>query len=238
MPRIVRLDNVQQFQAIQFSVDAGHVGGPVVIPSACQVQIQWTVPTGKTALSVLYGTVGAGFTPTTAIADALKTALTSGAAAVALLQQLGTDFGITAIRLRDVRTANLPLVSSATTNVPGTAASIGMPAEVAVCVTLRTAKTGQSGRGRFYIPGFSNATNAAGNVILAATITAVQNWAQGIPAIFTTNGLTMCLGLPARGLYTGDTGTVHPARVAQTVPVTQLLVRDNHWDSQRRRGLK
>jgi hypothetical protein len=69
-------------------------------------------------------------------------------------------------------------------------------------------------------------------------VTSVQNWANGIPAIFTTNGLTLALGLPARSAYTGTTGTPHPARVAATLPVTSLLVRDNHWDSQRRRGLK
>jgi hypothetical protein len=239
MPRIVNLANLQPFQAVNLLSDPGAIGGPIVIPSACQVVFAWQCPDSKFGLNVLYGNIGAGFTPTAAIADALKTALTSGAAWTALALQLFTGSGFSAVRLRDVRSANNPFISSATTVVPGTSSSAtALPSEVSLAVTLRTARTGPGARGRFYVPCWTPFAQSTTDTVTAGAVTALQNWANGIPAIFAAQGLTLCLGLPARAAYTGTTGTIHQARVAQTMPVTSLLVRDNHWDSQRRRGLK
>jgi len=77
-----------------------------------------------------------------------------------------------------------------------------------------------------------------GNIISPATMTAIQTWANTIVAALAGQGYTLVIGHVARQAYTGSTGTAHPARAAGTVVITSVTVRDNHWDSQRRRGLK
>jgi hypothetical protein len=96
------------------------------------------------------------------------------------------------------------------------------------------------GRGRYYIPGFASNAVGAGGVIAAACVTAINNWAGNVA----NSGLSaiigpQVLGLPARAAYTSPiTGRNFPARNAQTVALTGVQMKDNHWDSQRRRGLK
>jgi hypothetical protein len=138
----------------------------------------------------------------------------------------------------DIRQANLPLVSSTGAATAGTSSGTAMPSEVSIAVTLRTNRTGPGGRGRFYIPGWSNTALGAGDVVAPAAITAINNWLGNLGTAYAGAGLTQGLVLPARQAYTGSTGTSHPARTAQMLPVTGITVRDNHWDSQRRRGLK
>jgi hypothetical protein len=89
-----------------------------------------------------------------------------------------------------------------------------------------------------YIPGYALTEVAAQNIINAGTVNDTTAWAAGFIGIYSAQGYTMVVGQKARGAYTGSTGTVHPARPANSVTVTQLLVRNNTWDSQRRRGLK
>jgi uncharacterized protein (DUF697 family) len=89
-----------------------------------------------------------------------------------------------------------------------------------------------------YIPGMSTDFIAAGNVIGATRMAELNAWAGTITAALAAQGYTWVIGQPARAAYTGTTGTFHPARAASSVVVTSATVRDNHFDSQRRRGLK
>lgn len=218
--------------------DPGHIGGPIVIPNGVQVILNWTLPDAKLAHNVLYGSVGGAFTATAAVAEAIRSGLVGSATWTTLAGFMMAGASLTGVSLLDVRTASNAKVTSTGAASPGTSASLAMPDECAVCVTLRTALTGQANRGRIYIPGFaSNAMGAAG-VIAATCVSAVANWAAIIPTQLTAQGITLSIGHPARAAYTGRTGTLHPARAAGLVPVTQLVVRDNHWDTQRRRGLR
>lgn len=218
--------------------DPGHIGGPIVIPNGVQVIINWTLPDAKTAHNVLYGSVGGGFAPTTVIAEAIRAALASGAGWTGLAAYLMPACTLTSVSLLDVRTPNNAKVTSTGAAAAGTSAALAMPDECAVCVTLRTAFTGPANRGRMFLPGFAaNAMGAAG-VVAALCLSAINTWVATIPTTLTGQGITLSIGHPARAEYTGKTGTVHPARPAGLVPVTQIATRDNHWDSQRRRGLR
>jgi len=236
--RVIRLENIQQFQAIQVLSDPGAVGGPVVIPNCMQVVINWSLADGKTGHNVLYGRSAGVPAPTQAMADAIKTALTTGAAWTAFAATIAPANSLASVSLRSVHTAFQPIITSAGAASPGTGTTSSLPNEVALAVTLRTGLTGPQNRGRIFIPGYANVNVDSGNVVLPACMTATTTWAQGFIAIFSGQSLTLVIGQRERAAYTGITGTQHPARAAASVPVTQLLVRDNHWDSQRRRGLR
>lgn len=235
---LVRLENFQQFAAINVLLDPGHKGGPVVVPNCVQIVLNWNTSSGRGAHNVLYGRAGGVPAPTSAQAEAIRSALTTGAAWTAVAALMPTAHSLASVSLRSVHTPNNPLVLSTGAAAPGTSANPGLPNEMAICVTLRTGSAGISGRGRTYLPGFDNAQVNVANQIAAACVTAVNTWVAGWASIFSSQGYTWVLGLPARNAYTGSTGTQHPARDATSVAVTTATVRNNTWDSQRRRGLK
>lgn len=236
--RVLRLENLQQFTAINVLSDPGHVGGPIVIPNCVQVLLTWSVPGGKVAHNVLYGRSAGVPAPSVAQAQGIFSALTTGAQWTAMSSHMvNTTFN--SVTLTSVHSAGQPSFVSTGLAVPTTGTDPqALPSEMAVCVTLRTGSRGVANRGRMYLTGFGNAQVTTGNVILAACVTDVQNWAGTILTALSAQSYTWVIGQPARAAYTGSTGTQHPARIANSVPVTSIIVRDNHWDSQRRRGLK
>lgn len=237
--RVINLANFEQFTAINVLSDPGHIGGPVVIPNAVQIVLVWTQEDAKLGHNVTYGQAAPGFQPTVAVADALLTGLTTGANWTALAAFLASTTRLSAVILRDVRSPNLPQVQSAGAGAAGTSVSPALPNEVAAAVSLRTALAGPQNRGRMFIPGFATNALGAGNVIAATAVTALQNWAgSNVGGVYNAQSLPMVIGHVARAAYTGSTGTQHPARPAGVVTVTSLTVRDNHWDTVRRRGLK
>lgn len=218
--------------------DPGHIGGPIVIPGCVQVRFRWNLNNGKTARNVMYGQVGGGFVATAAVAEALRAAIAGAGTWTALAAYIAPGTSLAGVDLLDVRSANNALVSSTGAALPGTSAQGAIPEEVAVALTLRTAKTGPAFRGRIFIPGFATNAIGASGVVLAATVTALTNFGAAIPGLLSGQGITMAIGQPARAQYTGTTGTLHPARAATSTQVTSVLCRDNHFDTQRRRGLK
>jgi len=235
---VVRLENFAQFTAINVLSDPGNIGGPVVIPNTAQIRFRWQIATAKVAVNILYGRTGGVPSPTVAQAQAIFAALSSGAQWTALAALLGSTGGFAGVDIRSVHAANQPFVSSTGALVPGTSATQPLPNEVAICLTLRTALAGAQNRGRMFIPGWTVDSLATGQLIAAGTMTALGNWANTIAGALSAQGYTHSIGQKARAAYTGSTGTEHPARPAGTVPVTAIVLRDNHWDTMRRRGLK
>ena len=238
MSPIVRLENFQQFAAVDLRADPGAIGGPKIVPQCAEVVLLFNVESGKTAHVVLNGRYAGAYAGTVAQAGQIHTALSTGAAWLALDDYLSTSTSFIGVTLRNIAQADLPIVASVTAPTAGTSASAALPSEMAAVITKRTAFTGPSGRGRAYIPGFATNALGAGNVIAAAAVTALQNWANTINGALAAAGYTHVLALPARQAYIGSTGTAHPARAATTRDVTSTPVRDNHWDNQRRRGLR
>jgi hypothetical protein len=235
---VIRLDQLQQFAAINLLSDPGALGGPVVIPNCVQIVFNWNLSAGKTAHNVMYGRVSGVPAPTPGQAEAIRSALTTGAAWTALLPLLAASTSFSSVTLRSVHTAGQPIVQSTGAASTGTSPALALPNEVAVCATLRTGFTGPSNRGRIYIPGLAADSLLSGNVVAPGTVTALGNWVLGFTSIFSAQGYTWVIGQVARSAYTGSTGTLHPARAAGSVPVSSAVIRGNHWDSQRRRGLK
>jgi len=236
--RIVNLANFQQFTAINLLSDPGIIPGPVVIPNAIKIMLVWTLTDGKTARNVLYGAITGAVTPGVALADSLFTSLKGQASFAPLMGFIIPTTSFARVEVQDVRSADLPIFASTGAAAPGTGTGTALPDEVALVLTLRTANIGPGNRGRLYQMGWAtNALGAAG-VVAAGAVTALGNWGGGIATAIGANGMSWALGLRARAAYTGTTGRQHPARPASAETLTTFLVRDNHWDSQRRRGLK
>lgn len=236
---IIRFDQLQQFAAVNILSDPGAVGGPVVIPFGVQINIAWTLADGKTGHNITYGRTAGVPAPTVAQAQAIFSALTSGAQWTALAASLSNSTALASVSLTSVHTAGLPTVSSTGTAVSGSNAALALPNEVALVVTLRTSFRGASNRGRVYIPGYAVDQVIAGNVASATAVSNTGAWVNNWKSVFSSQGLTWAIGQRERSAYIGSTGTSHPARAANVnVDVQFAQVRDNHWDSQRRRGLR
>jgi hypothetical protein len=237
--RIVSLADFQQFAAINLTLDPGRVAGPKIIPNAMMIRLNWTLTDGKTGHNVLYSTYTGSPAISVAQADAFFSACKGGNFS-AFAAFLAPTAALASVTLLDVRSTTATEFSSTGPPAPGTSAGSAMPDEVAVVVTLKTALRGPGGRGRFYVPGWASNAEGAGGVIAATAVTALQNWVTStLGGAFPTIGGAWVLGLPHRVGYTSPvTGRVFPDRPATTIPLTATSVKDNHWDTMRKRGLK
>jgi len=235
---LIRLDQLQQFAAVNVSRDPGAIGGPVVVPSCAQIVWSGGLESGHLWHIVTYGRYSGTFAGSVAQANSILVGLATSGTFTTLAGFLGanTNFGI--VTIRDVNTANAALISSTSAGGVGTSASPSLPNEVSLVATLRTALAGRQNRGRIFFPGWATNALGAGNVVAAAAVTAYQNWVNTIMGVYSGQGYSLAIGQKARQAYTGSTGTSHPARAASSVLVTSINVRDNHWDTVRKRGLK
>jgi hypothetical protein len=216
--------------------DDGRIAGPTIIPNCVQVRLLWSLPGGRVAVNVMHGSVAGGFTPTSTIAEAVFAALKGAAGWTAWKARVNSGISLTGVDLRDMRTANQPLVASTGAASAGTGAGTALPPGDAFCVTLRTAGAGRGFRGRVYLPGLDTSALAAGGVAAAGTVTDAAAFVTAVQTALTGQSITLAIAQPARKQYTGKTGADHPARVAAVQPVTSIVARNNVIDHQRKRA--
>lgn len=238
MSPIVSLDNLQQFAAVNLLSDPGYDRSDHRIPNTAQITLLWGMEDGKVAHNVLYGQYQGGFAGSQAQCNAILTQLATGNNWTALAGFLATSTILTGVLIRDRNAEDQPIIPSSVAGAAGTSPSAALPNEVAAVVTKRTAFTGQAHRGRIYIPGWATNALGTGNVIAAGAVTALNNWASIIAGVLQSQGYLFGIGHPHRVAYQSANGTQHAERPAGFVPITAVTVRDNHWDSQRRRGLR
>jgi hypothetical protein len=238
VPRYVNLANLQQFAAINLTSDPGYDRADHRIPNCAQITLRFLLGSGSVANVVTHGSYNGGFSGSQAQANAILTALSSGAQWTALAPHLAPTVNFFGVSIRDLNAEDQPIIDSNVPGGSGTSSGTELPDEVAVVVTKRTAFTGPEHRGRMYIPGWATTALGANNTVAAATVTALGNWASIVAGVYSNSGYTFCIGHRHRLAYTSAAGTPIPERLAGTVPITNVAVRDNHWDSQRRRGLK
>jgi len=238
MPRVIRLDSLEQFAAVNVLSDPGYVGGKYPIPNAVQVVLNWNLADGKQGHNVLGGIVQSFTTASAAVAEAIFAGIKGNGTFAPLMAQLATTASFAGVTIRDLRQIDQPTFTSTGASAPGTGTGIELPDEVALVMTLRTAKVGAGNRGRVYFCGFATSALGTGNVAAPAAVTAVTNFSSAIAAGMSAGGLTWGLIQRARAAYPAVGGGTHPERPAGIVPVTQGSARNNTWDSQRRRGLR
>jgi len=216
--------------------DPGRIPGSVVIPNCIQIRLIWTLASGKSVYNVLHGSVGSGFTATAAIAEAIRAGITTGTTWTNYAGLLNTATSLAGVDLRDLRTANMPIVQSTGAATPGTGSQGALPPGVAFVITERTAAAGRSNRGRIFLPGWDRSALTVAGVATAGASNAAVAWVGLVNTTLTAQSISQALANPARNLYTGRKGAVHVARPAGVVLITSNVARSVTMNSQRRRA--
>jgi hypothetical protein len=203
----------------------------LTIPSTVQVSILWG-NVGAQARNVTHGTITAGTSVDVTMANSILASLVSLQASSGLQAQLAGQGGIEGVTVRDLRDVDFAELISTLPGSPGTAAGEPMPQQIASVISLKTAKAGKHNRGRMYIPGWSEDANDVGAVMTAAAQAALQAFADGLQGAYLSGLVT--LGVAQRPLYDLDTCVITTPGV--TNAVTQAVVRNGFWDTQRRRA--
>jgi hypothetical protein len=209
------------------------MAGFVVSPNT--IKVAWHVSThGRPQLYVQHALYTAAGPLNPNIAETIWAAFKT-ATNVASYQQFHTAFSFLGVGVTDLRSPNNPEIESTSAAAPGTGVGLPMPDQVACCVTLRTALTGRSFRGRQFIFGWIDTQSDANGLIndtAAATAQAiVANMQTGIAAAGAQLAIRSA-ALPERPSKPG--GTL-PAKGYSITPVTAIVVRDRIWDTNRRR---
>jgi hypothetical protein len=219
--------------------DAGHIPGPVVIPNAVTMRLIWNLANGKQVFDVLHVIVPSTYSVTVANVNLVGGPILSAFTSSGYAALVPTTQSFVGIDMRDIRPpGNFALVAGTGTAVPGTSVSPAMPPGVCLVATVRTAQAGRAFRGRIYYPAWAtNADAGNGSAVNPTVNNAMNSFNTAILNALTGQGLQLGLAQPARANYLGVTGTNHPSRAANIITVTAVVLRDNVWDSQRRRAL-
>jgi hypothetical protein len=217
--------------------DLGRIPGPMVIPNCIEVDLLWNLASGKQVKNVLHGQVAAGFTATAAVAQAVFAAVLASASWTAWRALINSNAQFAGIQLRDLRTANMPFVTSTGVAVAGTGVATALPPGVSLVISERTAQAGRGFRGRIYLPGLdSAAVTAATGAATPAANTAAVNFVTAVSTALTASAITLSIANPARQAYTGRTGRAIPLRPNGVINVTSIVARLTALTSQRRRS--
>lgn len=198
-----------------------------VVNNTAQVRLLWSLSGTPWAVNVLHAIEGATSGVDQGTADTIAAELKINTDMAPWLGDLYSGVQLQAVGVRDLNSAHAPEFI-AQVNRGGGAGSQMLPPQVAVCVTLRTAKAGQSYRGRAYLGGLAIAASIGAGTI-APTNSARA--AQFITGCKTAIGKVNPGGLGAWKL------AVASQKLGVSNEVTQIQVRDNVFDTQRRRAI-
>lgn len=192
------------------------------------LRLIWNVSGTPFAVNVL-GVVNAGsIAITQALTNTLDTAIKAGLTSSALATELSTLVSLATVTLKDLRSANAPEFVGTAAPVLGTGTGDLLPQQVSLVVTLRTAFSGKHFRGRVYLWGFTEARNTAGGAYIGgpnpvAFVTAIKS-------ALVANSLDL-------GVLSRPQPTLPVPWAGQITPVSAVVLRDQGWDTQRRRAI-
>lgn len=206
----------------------------LVIPNSAMLKINWQGPSRN-----YQNVFGLRWTSNPVIITQTMTdnafgALKANSSTVALMALLGTNISLLNVTLKDLNTANQPEFVANGAALPGTGVGDTLPLSMAAVVTIRTALSGKSFRGRAYISGWTEAQNDSSGRALAAANTAAVNFVQAIQTVMNTVGFNLAV------LSRNSAGRTIPEKIIPAKPgfstaFTSLQARNTKWESQRRR---
>lgn len=207
---------------------------PTTQAETLEINLDWRLG-AKTVKNVLHARIPGTFTPTSTIADSITTAMDSLVTSSGLRAFLASTTRLPFASLRDLRTPNNALIEGTVSPTLGTGVTDALPHQIAAVVTLRTAKAGRSFRGRTYLPGFDEAANDVNGAIGDTTRTALDAFAAGFLTVINHDSMQLVVwNRPVIDRAPGaNCAVLRPGSIEN---VTSAIIRDNRWDSQRRRN--
>lgn len=182
----------------------------------CHIVQHWRVPLGTAVTSTL---VDAIFGP-------LATLWTANMA-----PHCPPDTALAGFSLRDLRTQGMAPVNNTVAGGVGTGTGDRLPNQIAICLTVRTARAGKAFRGRNYWPGLSETASGPGGTLTAGAHTSIAAFATGYLTAVNRSGCNLVV--LHRPLYGIDGSITVPGTIENA---TQVVLRDDVLDTQRRRA--
>jgi hypothetical protein len=205
------------------------------VSNSAVLRLRWsgTTRAWNNILGLIYTTGG---TPTfdQATVDAIYTAIRGASSTTALMALMAGTTVLEGIGLRNFSIPNQTEFLSSGAPLAGAGVGDQLPLSNAACVTLRTALSGKSFRGRVYISGWTEAENDANGRILASANTAAAAFISGIGGVLAPHFLGLAVLSRPRDAVTIPVKT-RPANAGHVTILTLAEARNTKWESQRRR---
>ena len=205
----------------------------LVVDDAAILRLGWTIGT-EAAFNVLgvrcVGGIPLGDDEADAFANVVQLAFAAAAFRAVIDVQTRLDF----VGIRDIREPNAAELVGTFTPTAGTASGNQLGHEVALCVTLRTAKAGRRFRGRVYLPvnGATSLTEEDARYT-TASVDAGRHFVEDIQ-LGIENSPTLGGNFHLAVVSRPD-ATVSPAWPGEANDVTGIVVRSPVKTTQRRR---
>lgn len=189
-------------------------------PDTARTTITFRLPNSDVAQNVLHWELADGAVVNQAFHDSLQTQLwTAWTANLAPLQHQSVV--LASIKTQDLRTVPYPTFETLFTNT-GSLTDNPMPWQMSVVASLHTVHAGRRGRGRVYLPGFTEANNTSTATVSTTLVAAVEDWATDVRDITTVDSQDVLWAVLSRS-------------DALPYAVTSISC-DTRWDVQRRRA--
>jgi hypothetical protein len=207
---------------------------PLQIANAAQVYLHW-INAGKPFTNVLGASKPPGVSITQAMAERLGAAIKASVTSSGLGANMGIAAGLVTVGVRDINETGMPEYLDASPTVVGTAAGDPLPGQVALVVSLNTARSGTSYRGRVYLGGFTEAGNDAAGTATQPLADSAIAFLQAVSDAIAAEGMNLAVASRPREARTIPVRTV-TAKIGFVTPVTSLVINNLLWDTQRRRA--
>lgn len=219
---------------------------PLQITAGAQLRLLWSV-NNQLAINVIGLIITGNPVINQALAETIGSAV-KGAFTTNLAPRMATSTTLVRVGIRDLRSPNLPEFRDTGTIPPGTGVGDTMPASVSSVVTLRTAGSGKSFRGRIYFSGYTETENTANGIASAAVGTSNVAFVTAIDTAVTGSGFRLAVltrpqddvVITETTTHSNGTTTVRQLshQTAKSGAARQVTVIENRnatWETQRRR---
>lgn len=218
----------------------------LVIGNAAQVRLLWSL-NGNLGVNVLGASHTGSVVFNQGLADTLGAAIKAAYNSHLSAVQNGAT-SLVRVGIRSLSSANLQEWLDQGAPVGGAGAGDPLPANVSLCLTLRTGQSGKSFRGRAFLGGWSEANNNSSGVADTPVVTAALAFMQAVRDALTASGLTLAVLTRPQYEQIVERTTIVPgeenqvdrishqtAKPGRFTNITSVESRSNTWETQRRR---
>jgi len=222
---------------------------PLQVTSGAQLRLLWSL-NAQLGINVIGLLITGNPVINQALVETIGSAV-KGAFTTNLAPRMAPIATLVRVGIRDLRSPNLPEFRDTGAIVPGTGTGDMLPGNLAAVVTLRTAGSGKSFRGRTYFSGFTETENSNNTQMTPAVGTSIVAFMTAIDAAVTGSGFRLAvLTRPQDDIVIMET-TTHSngttttrqlshqtAKAGAARQVTIIENRNLDWETQRRRTNK